>query len=503
MTLLYPQFLIMLLFFVWFIRQRSVDIQNTWKLHAALFLAIIALAQPVMNVREKEERLKGEDYIIALDVSYSMRATDIAPSRLAASKVLIKEMLNLHPTDRFSLFAFTTNGLILSPPTTDHQLISTAMDALEIDNILTKGTNLENLLVKVAKMPMPVKHLLLFSDGEDSFDPRYLSDLAKKENIIIHAYAMATSGGSTLEDAYGKKLKDKEGNLVISRLNPSLKSLAIESGGSFESYENIDLNFEYAKETYSANTKQQGYITLYWLPLLIAVILFSMQFISVPAKWLVWIPFITVQSQAGLLDWYYIAKAEQAYKDAHYLQAIEAYDRIEHKTMQSEMNLANGHYQIGNFKKAYTIYKSLHTTNPALKQKILFKLGNCALYLQQFDEARRYYKAALSFGKNEDIVYNLTKIMPFQDRSRKDFAAFFSEDKAKQETPQGSQKQKTKPQKEGTRQMQTGLGESAQGVSSKQKSDTKRQAPSKQTRPMGYKAYEMINEGYMHEEKPW
>jgi Ca-activated chloride channel family protein len=464
--------------------------------YIAVFFMIAALSRPVLLEQKTKEVLYAKDIIIALDVSYSMRADDIKPSRLDRAKELISDVLKANKNDKFSLFAFTTNPLILTPATTDHKLLLAALNSLKVENILTHGTDFKTLFTRINKIKLPQKNLLLFSDGGDILD----FDIPK--DLRIFAVGMATAKGGMLIDDYGKKLKDSRGDLIISKLNPNLKLLAQKSGGDFFSYDELDISLDFIEQKELSQKEKKGYIELFWIPLLLAVILFFFSFVKIPKKFLLLLPFLGIKSEAGLLDWYYINEANINYKEASYKEAAQNFEKIRHKTMQSQLNLANSYYQAGNFKKAKSIYKSLKTTTPKFKKIIFFKLGNCSAKLKEYDIAREYYQKALCFGYDEEIMYNLKFISKKEQRQRRDFPAFKSEDKAKDDTPQGSDKKQN--DKSGTKKStKTGVGSKSQGSSSNTKSDIKSVKSSKLTRPLGYKAYELINKGYIDEKNPW
>lgn len=515
MTFLYPQVFILLLLLFWIFkkRQKSFNVhkicknsaetkEHSWILYLVLGLMILALSRPVILEQKSEEEVLGKAFIIALDVSYSMRAEDLKPNRITYAKKKIETLFKKHPHERFSLFAFTTNPLILSPSTSDHQLLFAALGSLRVENILTHGTNLEKLFERIGKLQSEEKNLLLISDGGDGQDIAPLLALCNKHNISVFAMGMATMSGSTLSDRYGKKLKDKEGNLVITKLNPLLKQLAEQSGGAFVDHAG-EFDLDLIRQKALSQKAKIGYLELYWIPLLAALILFWLFFVRFPKKLLALIPFLALHSEAGILDWYYIGKAADHYQNRSYQEAAINYEKVSFKTLQSQMNLANSYYQAGHYKRAQSIYKTLRTRDGALKKRIFYKLGNCAAKLKAYDEAKRYYRFALAFEKDEDIVYNLKMIADKTSKQRRDFPAFKSEDIAREDTPKGLDKQQ-KEQDGGKMQTQSGVNSAAGQSSDAQSKELKqRVSPSKLTRPLGYKAYELINQGYIDETNPW
>jgi len=461
MSILYPQVLIFVLALLFLYRKSRL-------LALSLALMIVALSRPVLTQSSQKENLQGREFIIALDISYSMRAKDIAPSRLEKAKEIIRHLLQANPHDRFSLFAFTTNPLILCPSTSDHQLLLTALDALNVDNILTHGTSLKKLFSRIEKLPMPEKNLILLSDGGEE-------KTVDKHDINLFSYILATDKGSMLKDTYGKHIKDDKGALLITRSNPLLKKISTLT----LPYDSQDFSLDFIRQKTLSQKEKVGYYELFWIPLLLSLALFFLYFVKIPKKILALLPFLALQADAGLLDWYYLQKAQSSYHDKHYKQAVEYYEKVTHKTMQSQMNLANTYYRVGAFVKAQALYGTLKSSNPKIKKRLLFKLGNCAAQLGEYEKAKSYYLDALLFGKDADILHNL-KVIAKKKKENLPVPKKTSHDKEKKKSSSAS-------------------GKSKKG----KKGDASSSAPSQRSHPLGFKAYELINKGYIDEKKPW
>jgi len=205
MTVLYPSFLWLLIpLIALFWGKRKRDLTTTVHL-IVLMLIVIALSRPVFQKGLQERSLEGKDIIIALDVSYSMRAKDIEPTRYEFAKETIQSLLNKNAKDNIMLIAFTTNPLLLSPPTTDHELINIALKSLNPEYILTKGTSLKKLFKKIASMNRSEtshKSLLLITDGGEDDDLNNLTEQIQKANISLTVRADAPRlSRITLRDA--------------------------------------------------------------------------------------------------------------------------------------------------------------------------------------------------------------------------------------------------------------------------------------------------------------
>ncbi|HHD77821.1 MAG TPA: VWA domain-containing protein, partial [Campylobacteraceae bacterium] len=290
MTLLYPKVLILLLAALYLYRLQP----SQKRLPLVLALMIVALSRPVVFKTAHEKKMEATEAVIALDLSWSMRAGDIVPSRLEAAKRAIKKVISESPQNRYALFGFTTNPLILSPYTSDTRLLAEAIDAVEAENILTKGTSIEKLLRYLAKQKIPVTNLILFTDGGEERDAAALAEIAKKAGIKIIVVGVASRHGAMLRDSFGKTLKNEEGALVVSRLNPMLPKLASLSGGLFVPFTTPDETAHAVLEALDEiaqksrfSQSEAGYKELFWIPLLAALLLFLFHFVEIPRKiWL-------------------------------------------------------------------------------------------------------------------------------------------------------------------------------------------------------------------------
>lgn len=284
MNFLNPTFLFLILplaFFLW----RSPKILQI-KIHTIILIFIlIALARPVYEQSLEEMPIEAKELIIALDVSYSMNATDLAPTRYAFAKETISALLKANPSDNIMLMAFTSNPLLLSPPTTDHALINIALESLNPKFILTKGTSLKKLFKKLSQMDVANKNIILITDGGEKEDIQALSSLIIETQAHLHILALGSISGTTIAKEDGSLLKDKEGNLLISRINPMLKTLASNVSASYSTASMTPALTAQAlssllksqdQQSQEILKKQRHYKELYYFPLLIALVLFFM-----------------------------------------------------------------------------------------------------------------------------------------------------------------------------------------------------------------------------------
>ena len=152
---------------VYFFRENKKKSLQQYLRWIAFVLLIFSVSRPVFFEIKSKEILPAHSIILGIDLSASMNANDIKPSRAKASRATIKSFLLNNLYDQISLVGFTTNPLLLSPSTTDHKLVALALDSMKSEYILTKGTSIKKLLEKITEFPDKEKILILFSDGGD------------------------------------------------------------------------------------------------------------------------------------------------------------------------------------------------------------------------------------------------------------------------------------------------------------------------------------------------
>ncbi len=213
---------------------------------AAVALLAFALAGPRYGTRVREVRREGVDLVIALDVSASMLAEDVAPSRLERAKNEVKKLLAELSGDRVGLVLFAGDAFVQCPLTTDYGAVRLFLDVAEPSLIPTPGTDFGAALAAArqafsAQDPdgqeeKRTRVLLFISDGENHVgDMRTATDEARKANIHIFAAGVGGDEGAPIplrERGRTTYKTDREGRTVLTRLEAaSLQRLA--EGGAY------------------------------------------------------------------------------------------------------------------------------------------------------------------------------------------------------------------------------------------------------------------------------
>lgn len=509
MTFLYPHFLWLLFPFLILLVKSSKHLMLQVHL-IVLILLTLALSRPVVESVLQQSDIASKDVIIALDVSYSMQAQDIKPSRYAYATETIAAFLKLNPTDNVMLIAFTTNPLLLSPSTTDHQLLSIALESLNPEYILTKGTSLQKLFEKLAQMHADKKQLLLITDGGEESDNEALRESIISSGVSVTLLALGSTTGATLKQKDGTLLKDETGNLVITRLNPQLRALTQSVNGTYitaqgsaeQSAKKITthLNENHTQEQ-KVQKMQKHHMELYALPLALAALLFLMLHTRAVKYLVALFVLLGIQVQASMLDIPYLHLSYKSYEQNDLNQTLEILKQIEEPSLQSEIALANTYYKLGEYKKAVKIYKSIRSTSTQVKQQLYYNIANAYAKQATYSKAKLYYTKALQLGLDEDAKHNLQIVVLLEDRKNARLRTAHPKSQDSSSSKSESQENKESSQKES--------GGTGSGMGTKSKSKTKteqknvQQSSGQQRHPLSSKVYELINKGYIGETQPW
>ncbi len=209
-----------------------------------LSLMIIALLGPSFGENKEEIDLVGKDIMILVDLSESMNANDVKPSRLEKVKFEMKKIIDEFSSDRIGIIMFSGEAFVQCPMTYDKNALNLFTETLNTGLVPNTGTDfgppLELSLSKLnnenaESNELTSKIILLISDGED-FGDNTKESLEKiiDSNIKLFAIGIGSEKGSKILLTNGDFKRDKEGKEVITKLNPiSLKETAKETGGQY------------------------------------------------------------------------------------------------------------------------------------------------------------------------------------------------------------------------------------------------------------------------------
>lgn len=206
----------------------------------AASLALLALA--IANPRRAEQRnpppQESADVLIALDVSQSMLARDVAPSRIEQAKVFVQKLAAALDGERLGLIFFAGDAYPQMPLSTDvESLVMFARNASP-DFAADQGTDFGPVLEQAARLfesDAEAGHALVaVSDGEHhEADVAVLAKKARAAGMVIHTVSVGTAGGGTIPDGWGGFRRDYQGQVIRTRSDAALlRELAVAGGGA-------------------------------------------------------------------------------------------------------------------------------------------------------------------------------------------------------------------------------------------------------------------------------
>ena len=199
---------------------------------------VIGLARPQMGAKLKEHETKGAEIMICLDVSNSMLAEDYSPCRLERAKLAISRVVDKLQGDRIGLIIFAGTSFVQLPITTDYISAKMFLGNINTESVPVQGTAIGEAILTAAKsfsaQSEKSRAIIVITDGENHEDDAVdAARQAAELGIKIYTIGVGSQHGQPVP-VNGELLKDREGNIVVSRLDEAtLKKIASEGGGAY------------------------------------------------------------------------------------------------------------------------------------------------------------------------------------------------------------------------------------------------------------------------------
>jgi len=413
-----------------------------WILLAALALLIVMLARPQMGTKINQEKRTGIETIIAMDISNSMRAEDIVPSRLDRSKMMVENLVDHFTNDKIGLIVFAGDAFVQLPITSDYVSAKMFLGSIDPSMIATQGTDIAGAINMAASSFTQEegigKAIIVITDGEDHEGGAVeAAEAARKRGMSVYVLGVGSANGAPIPiPGTGDYMKDNTGNTVMSALNEEMcKQVAAAGGGVYIHVENNsaaqqqldnELDKLAKKETsttvYSDFDEQFqafGILALLLLilevcifdrrsPLLKRISLFGSRKKSVTAMLLLMAVSVSAQT-----DRQYIRQGNKQFNAGDFANAEVSYRKaIEKnpKNPQAVYNLGNALMAQKKDSAAVEQFESAAKleTNPLRKYQSFHNLGVICQTHKMYGEAIEAYKNALRLNPNDDETrYNL------------------------------------------------------------------------------------------------
>ncbi|MGV6846023.1 MAG: vWA domain-containing protein [Lutibacter sp.] len=208
-------------------------------LSLAIVFMVIALVNPKMGTKLETIKRQGVDIVFALDVSKSMLAEDIAPSRLDKAKQIISKIVDRLGSDRVGIVVYAGNSYPLLPITTDHAAANMFLQNANPDMVSSQGTAINEAIDRSITFfddnEQTNRYLFIVSDGEDHGENAVAEvEKAKEAGIKVFSIGVGTEKGGPIPIKENGQVasykKDNKGEVVITKLNPKILSEIADKG---------------------------------------------------------------------------------------------------------------------------------------------------------------------------------------------------------------------------------------------------------------------------------
>ena len=451
-----------------YLLQKQVIKQSRWPFISGCicaFLLILALAGPAWDRLPTPAFRNDAGLIIVLDLSRSMDASDVKPSRLAMARFKIADILKQRKDGQTALIAYAGDAFVVTPLTNDSETIVNQLPALTTEIMPVEGSNTATALEKAVSLfkqaGLNKGHILLITDGVDV--DNVLSAIKSLDNYQLSVLGVGTPEGAPIALTNGGFLKDSQGNMIVPKLDQAaLENIARAGQGSYQTLSANDVNLNAILASLDEPEQQKKgqdnnpNIEIWndrgpWL-ILLALPLAAFSFRKGILCFLLLL-ILPIPKNSYALTWQdlWLTKDQQAanaYQNQHYAEAAQTF---ENKAWQ-----AAAHYKAGQYDKALKLFQGGQRSDD------FYNKGNSLAQDGRLEEALKAYQKALELNpKNADAQYNL--------------------DVVKQELQK--QREQKKQQGQQNKQEQQGGQQSSQSGEQNQNQSDNKNDPSKENQP--------------------
>lgn len=204
----------------------------------AFFFFSIGMSRPQIGAKLKEHKTKGAEIMIVLDVSNSMLAEDYSPNRLERAKLAISKLVDRLRDDRIGLIVFAGSSFVQLPITTDYVSAKMFLNSISPESVPIQGTAIgeaiNTAIRSFSAQSEKSRAIIVITDGENhEDDPVAAAKQAAEMGIRVFTIGVGSSEGKPIP-MDGELLKDRSGNIVVSRLDEkTLKQIAAAGNGMY------------------------------------------------------------------------------------------------------------------------------------------------------------------------------------------------------------------------------------------------------------------------------
>ena len=424
-----------------------------WMLLAAMALIIVMMARPQMGTRISHEKRTGIESIIAMDISNSMLAEDVTPSRLDRTKMMVENLVDNFTDDKIGLIVFAGDAFVQLPITSDYVSAKMFLSEIEPSLIATQGTDIATAINMAAnsftQQQGVGKAIIVITDGEDHEGGALeAAKAAKKKGMRVYVLGVGSDKGAPIPLGNGDYMKDRTGNTVMTKLNEEMCRQIAEAGGG--AYIHVDNNTNAQRQLDSElaklskkemqSTIYSDYDEQFQAFGIIAIILLILEICILESKnpiarrlnifgrkqrtTTLIIALLVASASFAQNDRRYITQGNKLFRSGQFDKAEVAY----RKAIEKNPRNPQAHYNLGNSLMAQkkdsaavqSFQKSTELETSKIRKAMAFhNMGVVCQQHKMYGEAIQAYKNSLRLNPKDDATrYNL-ELCKRQQRNQK------------------------------------------------------------------------------------
>ena len=424
-----------------------------WMLLAAMALIIVMMARPQMGTRISHEKRTGIESIIAMDISNSMLAEDVTPSRLDRTKMMVENLVDNFTDDKIGLIVFAGDAFVQLPITSDYVSAKMFLSEIEPSLIATQGTDIATAINMAAnsftQQQGVGKAIIVITDGEDHEGGALeAAKAAKKKGMRVYVLGVGSDKGAPIPLGNGDYMKDRTGNPGMTKRNEEMCGQIAEAGGG--AYIHVDNNTNAQRQLDSElaklskkemqSTIYSDYDEQFQAFGIIAIILLILEICILESKnpiarrlnifgrkqrtTTLIIALLVASASFAQNDRRYITQGNKLFRSGQFDKAEVAY----RKAIEKNPRNPQAHYNLGNSLMAQkkdsaavqSFQKSTELETSKIRKAMAFhNMGVVCQQHKMYGEAIEAYKNSLRLNPKDDATrYNL-ELCKRQQRDQK------------------------------------------------------------------------------------
>jgi Ca-activated chloride channel family protein len=430
----------------------------------SLVLAILALAvatfRPYGGFRDVKFTASGRDILAIVDVSRSMLAEDVKPTRLDSAKRKLYDLTEIlkdrFPGDRLGVILFAGDAFLYLPLTTDYGAARQFIREISTNLITNPGSDIVGAFkvardaIVGAKARIPA--IVLLSDGEDLVFKEDKAKLVLQElkDVPVFTIGIGSSEGTPLPEYGGGFIRNIKGEIVVSKLDEnSLRQLASITGGQFTRYSIADDDLKPLLASHKSGEAIDGSFRVYdeYGSYFVALALGALLVLAARRREIAFCLLITAAGTAYADDY---GEAKRAFNDGDYAKAAENFGRI--ATPDSAWKVKQGHaaslYRLGKFDEASKVFADSKAQSQEEVFTSKFNQGNADFQAGQYQQAITAYEEALKINSNDEKAkFNLALAKKrLEEQQKQEQQNKQNQEQNKDQKHQSGDKQQNQPQ---------------------------------------------------------